>query len=78
MEVTHVRKAVVVEYDATLIKGTHASVLAAKSEGEEVIERKTVTNKGWFSLSFPGDYSGTAFVAVRGSKSGEDSDTIKV
>jgi hypothetical protein len=74
----HVRKVVVVGYDTNVVKGTHATVFAAKPDGDQVIEKKEIANHGHATLAFPHDYSGECYVEIHGSREGEDTGTISV
>lgn len=76
--VEHTRKVVVVGYDTNTVKGAHATVLAARPDGAEVIEKKQVVNRGHAALSFPSDYHGQCHVVIKGSRSGEVEHTIAV
>lgn len=66
------RKVVVVGWDTSMVKGTHASVQVG---GEE---KRNVDNDGDTNLFFPSDFTGDIEVTVAGSKSGTDSGTISV
>lgn len=71
--------AVVINWDTNMVKGNHASILAANPEtDDQLAEKKMVENDGENWLSFPKDYQGKCVVTVRGSESGEDEGTIEI
>ena len=73
IEVSEVKKAVVVSYDTNVVIGPHASIQAANPANDEVLEeKKNIANDGEAVLTFPLDYSGECVIVVRGSEAGEE------
>ena len=73
-----VRKAVVIAWDTNEVKGAKATILASRPDGAQVVEKKTVVNKGSGALSFPAGYHGACYIEVHGAKGGTDTGTIHV
>lgn len=66
------RKVINVGWDTDVVKGMNVSIMA----GEEEI--RSVLNDGFATITFPNDFTGECAVTVRGSKTGEQSDTVIV
>lgn len=77
VEVQSQHKTVVFKYDKSKVKGRTISVQAAQGENLPV-EKKNPPNRGTSHVSFGKNFTGSTFIKVEGSTSGEDSGTIHV
>ena len=70
------RKTIEINWDEDEIKGQAVSISVKRDTS--TVELRNVDNDGHATVTFPQAYSGDCVVVVRGSKGGEQTETVKV
>jgi hypothetical protein len=72
------RKTVNIHWDTDEIKGGTVSIEASADHADMKEVRSGLENDGYATITFPSSFSGSCYVTVNGSKSGEQSGTVEV